>query len=119
MVMQKLKKTLSITIAIAIVLMVSVFCAGHTIQKKLNQDYERIHKKMSILEVRQLLNGSFCESDVSIVQIENEGWSVEHLVSIEHNYYAKKYAYRFFKPLYIYVVYDGNDRVQLTIPVFE
>ena len=117
--MQKLKKVLLITIAITIVLIVSAFFVGKIIQGKVNHYYEHIYPNMSNLEVRQLLNGSFYETDVSIVQIENDGWSLGHLVTIEHDYYAKKYAYRFFKSLYIYVVYDGNDRVQLIVPAFE
>ena len=117
--MQKIKRRALFFLGIAIVLMLSAFLAVNTILGKINHCYDCINDNMSILEVRRLLNGSFCESDVPMEQIEKEGYLLDHLVSIKQGFYAKKYAYHICKPLYFYVIYDGNDRVQLTIPAFE
>ena len=62
---------------------------------------------------------SFVESDVTIKQIEDDGWSIGHLVSSEQILFARKYSYCLFKSLYFYVLYDSNDRTQLVIEAFE
>ena len=102
-----------------IVLMLGAFLAVNTILGKINHCYDCINDNMSIPDVRRLLNGSFYESDVPIEQIEKEGYSLDHVVSIKQGFYAKKYAYQICKPLYFYVIFDDKDRVQLTIPAFE
>lgn len=82
--------------------------------------YALIAKNMPISEVRQTLRGKFRESDITLAQIEKEGWTLGHLVSPkEKTRYAKKYAFLGLDCLGFHIIYGKNDRVQLKIPAFE
>ena len=83
--------------------------------------FSLIAKNMPISEVRQTLKGKFRESDITLAQIEKEGWALGHLVSSKEKagLYAKKYAFLGLEPFSIYVVCGKDDRVRLKIPAFE
>ncbi len=116
---QKCKKILRWIITSTIVLVVCIIFAIQTVYSQLNYYCSQIQNNMSIQDVKQILDGRFVESDVTIKQIEDDGWSIGHLVSNEQKLYARKYSYRLCKSLYFYVVYDGNDKNQLVIEAFE
>ena len=116
---QKCKKILLYFLASAIVLVVCIIIAVTTIYNQLSYYSSQIQNNMSIQDVKQILDGRFVESDVTIKQIEDDGWSIGHLVSNEQELYARKYSYRLCKSLYFYVVYDSNDKKQLVIEAFE
>ena len=116
---QKYKKILLWILTSAIVLVVCIIIAVTTIYNQLSYYSSQIQNNMSIQDVKQILDGRFVESDVTIKQIEDDGWSIGHLVSSEQILFARKYSYCLFKSLYFYVLYDSNDRTQLVIEAFE
>lgn len=79
----------------------------------------QLREGMHISEVRNLLNKSFVESDITIGQIEEDGYSLSHFSITENDdLCAKKYAYRSWKQLYFYIIYN-DDKSQLIIEAFE
>ena len=116
---QKCKKILRWIITSTIVLVVCIIIAIITVYNQLTYYSSRIQTNMPIQDVKQILDGRFVEFDVTIKQIENDGWSIGHLVSSEQILFARKYSYCLFKSLYFYVLYDSNDRTQLVIEAFE
>ena len=115
----KRNKLILWTLSIAGMLIIIGFFAINRVLTRLNLDYDKIHQDMSIVEVWELLNETYRESNVTIEQIEKEGYPIGHLVSTELDLQAKKYSYRFCGLLYFYVIYDTDNRVRLTIPAFE
>ena len=93
---------------------------GFWLYYQLDSRYGRVREGMSIVEVRQLTQGTLVESDVTVGQIVEEGYAVSHLsLPNEKTKGAKKYAYRIFKSLYFYVIYGEDDKVQLSVPAYE
>ncbi|MCR4575141.1 MAG: hypothetical protein K5787_15385 [Lentisphaeria bacterium] len=117
--MNKWKKITLKILAIVGVLAVGGIIVVNIILAKINHHYELVNENMSIVEVRRLLKKNYCESDISIEQIENEGYPLEHLVPKKTDLYAKKYTYHICRLLYFYVIYDEKDKVRLSIPAFE
>ena len=116
---QKCKKILRWIITSTIVLVVCIIFDIQTVYSQINYYCSQIQNNMSIQDVKQILDGRFVESDVTIKQIEDDGWSIGHLVSSEQILFARKYSYCLFKSLYFYVLYDSKDRTQLVIEAFE
>ena len=82
--------------------------------------YALIRKDMPVSEVRQMLKGKFRESNITLAQIEKEGWALGHLVSPkEKALYTKKYAFLGLDCLSFHIIYGKDDRVRLKIPAFE
>ena len=96
---QKYKKILLWILTSAIVLVVCIIIAVTTIYNQLSYYSSQIQNNMSIQDVKQILDGRFVESDVTIKNIDDAGWSIGHLVSSEQILFARKYSYCLFKSL--------------------
>jgi len=107
--------------AALIVALVVVWAAIRLALNDINRHYEQLAGGMPISEARRLMDGAFVESDTTLAQIEADGFPLAHLLPVEEkeSTHAKKYAYRLWKHLYIYVLYDANDRLILKIDAYE
>ena len=113
------KRTLIILAAVAVLASCYVL-GGFWTYYQLDSCYERVREGMSIVEVRQLTQGTLVESDVTVGQIVEDGYSVSHLsLPNGKTKCPKKYAHRIFKSLYFYVIYGEDDKVQLSVPAYE
>ena len=92
--------------------------AGYAVYHHMERHSEVIRKGMSINEIRQVLGDTFVENPVSFATIEFDGYPLDHYTFPE-NSLAKRYAFRFWKSLYLYVIYDPRERVELVIEAFE
>ncbi len=92
--------------------------AGYAVYHHMERHSEVIRKGMSINEVRQVLGDTFVENPVSFATIEFDGYPLDHYTFPEKSL-AKRYAFRFWKSLYLYVIYNPRERVELVIEAFE
>ena len=92
--------------------------AGYAVYQHMERHCEAIRKGMSINEVRQALGDTFVENPVSFSAIKFDGYPLHHYTFPEKSL-AKRYAFRFWKSLYLYVIYNPRERVELVIEAFE
>ena len=115
----KAKKLIISGIVLTIFLVTIVFFLINIMLNDLYFYSSQLKEDMHISEIRSLLNKSFNESDITINQIEEDGYPLSHFSVTENDdKYAKKYTYRFWKQMYFYIIYN-NDKSQLIIEAFE
>ena len=104
----------------AIFLSVAYIVAGWALWAHLDDRYGKITPGMTISEVREIMSGTFEESDVALTQMAGDGYLPDGDADAEdRTLYAKKYSCRLWRRLRIYVIYGVGDTVKRKIDDYK
>ena len=115
---KRLKRLAKWILGSLLVAVLLYLAAGYAVYHHMERHGEAIRKGISINEVRHL-GRHFCRKSGLLFYDQVRRVSVVDHYTFPEKSLAKRYAFRFWKSLYLYVIYNPRERVELVIEAFE